>query len=96
MLNQENQNTKKKKTVWRLIAKALGEKSGKNDKEADKIALIRLFMFLSILITNCFIVANAIRHWNDETKIEVFVETSNIPEYQTQPMKVSNKTFEFE
>lgn len=56
---------KKRKTVFRLVAKALGEKSGKNNKEADKIAFIRLLMFLSILITNCFIVANTIRHWND-------------------------------
>ena len=56
---------KRSNTVWRVIAKSLGEKSGKNDKEADKIALIRLLMFLSILITNSFIVANALRHWND-------------------------------
>ena len=52
---------KKRKTVFRLIAKALGEKSGKNDDEADKVALIRLLMFLSIFITNCFIVFNAVR-----------------------------------
>ena len=96
MLNQENRSMKKNKTVWRLLAKALGEKASKCDNEADKIALIRLLMFLSILITNCFIVANAIRHWNDETKIEVFVETSSSPNYQTPPMKVSNKTLEFE
>jgi hypothetical protein len=96
MLNQDNQNMKKNKTVWRLLAKALGEKASKCDKEADKVALIRLLMFLSILITNCFIVANAIRHWNDETKIEVYVETSTIPEYKTPPMKVSNRTLEFE
>lgn len=51
----------KRKTVFRLIAKALGEKSGNDDKEADKIALIRLFMFLSIFITNCFIIFNAVR-----------------------------------
>lgn len=56
---------KKKKTAWRLLAKALGEKASKCDNEADKVALIRLVMFLSIFITNCFIVANAIRHWND-------------------------------
>lgn len=88
---------KKRKTVFRLIAKSLGEKSGKDDKEADKIALIRLFMFLSIFITNCFIIANAIRHWNDETKIEVFVETSTIPEYQTPPpFQRANRTLEFE
>ncbi len=89
MLNQENQNTKKKKTVWRLIAKALGEKSGKNDKEADKIALIRLFMFSSILITNCFIVANAIRHWNDETviNVEIVVSEEDVPSYLSQTQK---------
>ena len=40
---------------------ALGEKSKKDDREADRIAWIRLLMFLSILITNCFIVFNAVR-----------------------------------
>lgn len=48
-------------SVWRLIAKSLGEKSGKDNREADKIAIIRLFMFLSILITNCFIVYGVLR-----------------------------------
>jgi hypothetical protein len=52
---------KKNKTIWRLIAKSLGEKSGKDDKESDKIAIIRLLMFLSIFITNSFIIFNAIR-----------------------------------
>ena len=61
MSNQENQSMKKRKTVWRLLAKALGEKAGKDNKEADKIALIRLLMFLSILITNCFIVYGVLR-----------------------------------
>ena len=87
---------KKNKSIWRLLAKALGEKASKCDKEADKIALIRLLMFLSIFITNCFIVANAIRHWNDETKIEVFVETSSSPDYQTPSMKVSDRVLEFD
>jgi hypothetical protein len=52
---------KRSKTIWRLIAKSLGEKSGKDNKEADKIALIRLLMFLSIFITNSFIIFSAIR-----------------------------------
>ncbi len=52
---------KKQKTIWRLIAKSLGEKSGKDNKEADRIALIRLLMFLSIFITNGFIIFNAVR-----------------------------------
>ena len=49
--------------VWRLWAKALGEKSGKTDKEADKIACIRTVIVLCYVITNIFIVAGVIRHW---------------------------------
>ena len=49
------------KNLLYYIYCALGEKSGKNNKEADKIALIRLLGFLSILITNSFIVFNAVR-----------------------------------
>ena len=55
----------KKKTAWRWWAKALGEKASKCDKESDNIALIRSIIFLTYLITNCFIVAGVIRHWND-------------------------------
>lgn len=56
---------KSKSSVWRIIAKSLGTKEGKNNQEADRIATVRLFMFLSIFITNGFIIANAIRHWDD-------------------------------
>lgn len=52
---------KSKPSVWRIIAKSLGEKAGKNNQEADLIALVRLLMFLSILITNCFIVYGVLR-----------------------------------
>ena len=55
----------RKKSLLYYIYCALGEKSGKNNKEADRIAAIRFFMFLSIFVTNGFIVANAIRHWDD-------------------------------
>jgi len=48
-----------------LWAKSLGEKAGKNDREADNIAYIRTFLFLSYLITNLFIIAGVVRHWND-------------------------------
>ena len=55
----------KKKSAWRVWAKALGEKSGKDDREADTIACIRTLIFVSYLVTNVAIVANAVRHWND-------------------------------
>lgn len=96
MLNQENQSMKKSKNWWRWWAKSIGEKASKCDKESDTVAVIRTVIFATYLITNCFIVAGVIRHWNDETKIEVFVETSSAPEYQTPPVKYSNKTLEFE
>ena len=48
---------------WRIWAKALGDKSGKSDKEADRIALIRTLIVLWYVITNLFIVAGVIRHW---------------------------------
>ena len=49
--------------MWRLWAKALGEKYGKNNEEADKIALIRTLIVLCYIITNFFIIAGVIRHW---------------------------------
>lgn len=56
---------KKLKTPWRLWCYALGTKAGKNDREANIVAIIRTLILASYLITNGFIVANAIRHWND-------------------------------
>ena len=46
--------------MWKLWAKALGEKAGENDKEADKIACIRTLIVLSYIITNIFIIAGVI------------------------------------
>ena len=51
--------------IWRIWAKALGEKSGASDKEADKIASIRTVIVLIYIITNLVIIAGVIRHWND-------------------------------
>ena len=56
---------KQKKTMWRLWAKALGEKASKNDRESDHVAHIRTVIFFTYLITNLFIIAGVIRHWND-------------------------------
>ena len=55
-----NTNIKK---LWRIWAKALGEKSGASNEEADRIAIIRTVIVLSYIITNSFIIAGVIRHW---------------------------------
>jgi hypothetical protein len=49
--------------IWRIWAKSLGEKSGRTDKEADKIAFIRTAIILSYIITNICIVAGVVHHW---------------------------------
>jgi len=48
--------------LWRLWAKALGEKAGAND-EADVVALIRTLIIIQAIICNLFIVANIIKNW---------------------------------
>jgi hypothetical protein len=54
--------------LWRLWAKALGQKATDNDREADKVAWIRTFILVTYLFTNAFIVAGVVRHWDDNTR----------------------------
>jgi hypothetical protein len=49
--------------IWRIWAKALGDKAGKHNREADVIALVRTLIVLIYIVTNLFIVAGVIRHW---------------------------------
>ena len=49
--------------MWRLWAKALGEKASQVNDEADKVAIIRTLIVGCYIVTNCFIVAGVIRHW---------------------------------
>ena len=72
----------KRKSLWRLWAKALGEKDGRTDREADTIASIRTFILICYMVTNVAIVANAIRHWNDVN--------SNCSQGHTTQTEVSN------
>ena len=50
--------------MFRLLAKALGEKTGKDNQEADKVAWIRVIILAQAVVTNLFIVAGVIRHWS--------------------------------
>jgi hypothetical protein len=61
------------KNLWHLWALAMGEKAHKKDDVADRVAIVRTVIFLSYLITNVFIVAGVIRHWNDEP-IQIIIE----------------------
>ena len=77
---------KRRKTIWRLWAKSLGEKASKCDNESDTVALVRSFIFITYLITNCFIVAGVIKHWNDNQPIEIYIDNS-VPSSLPQTQK---------
>jgi hypothetical protein len=75
---------KNSKSLWRWWSKALGEKASKCDKESDKIAVIRTVIFLTYLITNAFIVAGVIRHWNQE---QIQIEIHEVPSSLSETKK---------
>jgi hypothetical protein len=56
----------KRQRAWRAWSKALGPKAGQNEKEADIVALVRTAILFSYIITNIFIVAGVVRHWEKE------------------------------
>jgi hypothetical protein len=70
----------KHRTIWKWFAMALGEKASKCDKESDIVARIRAVIFLTYLITNCFIVAGVIKHWNDNQDDQVSSSVSQTKE----------------
>lgn len=54
---------------WRVWCKALGTKEGKSNREADAVAVIRTLILLGYMITNSFIMAGVVRHWNNKPTV---------------------------
>ncbi len=77
--------------MWRWWAKSLGQKASDCDRESDKVAIIRTIIFMTYLITNCFIVAGVIRHWNDrEINVEVQIYENPESNQNTHPERWDN------
>ena len=54
------------RNIWKIWKYALGSFQDETTKNYDNIiCVIQSFIFLQLVITNCFIVAGNIRHWND-------------------------------
>lgn len=51
------------RSIWRIWAKALGQKEGNTDLEADRIAFIRTLIVIFYIITNLVIIAGVIHKW---------------------------------
>ena len=66
---------KKPKNWWYIWSKSLGEKASSCNKTSDKVAVVRTAIFFTYLITNIFICAGVIRHWNDNTQPTKYVIT---------------------
>lgn len=49
--------------MWRLWARALGEKIGEDNKRADRVAFIRTIIILQAIVTNVLIAINIIINW---------------------------------
>jgi len=49
--------------MWRIWAKALGEKATQNNKEADRVALVRTIIVVVNFLTCLVIIAGNIHHW---------------------------------
>lgn len=72
--------------MWRIIAKALGAKEGKNEKEADMVALVRTVILFSYMLTNFCIILGVARHWNDVPKDQsTCIQRSQDPPYSASP-----------
>ena len=51
--------------LWKVWKYALGSFNDDTTKEYDNyVVLVRSIIFISYLITNCFIVSGVIRHWD--------------------------------
>ena len=58
--------------MWRIWAYALGRKEGRNQKDADRIAVIRTLIMVQLIITNFFIIAGNVKNlFFDTTPVTV-------------------------
>jgi hypothetical protein len=60
---------RKSEKMWRIWARALGDKPYRSKRHSDQVAFVRTCIFLSYLATNVFIVAGVIRHWGNPRPI---------------------------
>ena len=68
--------------MWRIWAKALGQKDGRDEKEADKIAIIRTLIMIQLVVTNFFIIAGNVKHlWGTEQEVSQQPTTCEVDTY---------------
>jgi hypothetical protein len=67
--------------LWNIWKYALGSFSDEKTKEYDNyVVIVRSIIFVSYLITNCFIISGVIRHWNNVPTERLPVQHQSIQE----------------
>ena len=67
--------------LWRIWKYALGSFSDEKTKEYDNaVCIVRSIIFISYLVTNCFITAGVIRHWNNVPTKRLPIQHQSIQE----------------
>ena len=69
------------KRVWIIWKYALGSFSDEKTKEYDNyVVIVRSIIFVSYLVTNCFIISGVIRHWNNVPTERLPIQHQSIQE----------------
>ena len=57
--------------IWKIWKYALGSFADEKTKDYDNyVVIVRSIIFVSYLVTNCFITAGVIRHWNPNDNVQ--------------------------
>ena len=66
---------------WKIWKYALGSFQDETTKDYDNIiCVIRSMIFLQLVITNSFIIAGNVRHWNDHHTPPTYERPEHYPE----------------
>ena len=67
--------------TWNIWKYALGSFSDEKTKEYDNyVVVVRSIIFVSYLVTNCFIISGVIRHWNNVPTERLPIQHQSIQE----------------
>jgi hypothetical protein len=72
----------KRKSLWRYWSYAIGQKEGRSNEEADKIAIIRTLIMIQLIVTNFFIIAGNVKNLFFDTK---YSEQCPVSKLSTSP-----------
>ena len=71
--------------AWNIWKYALGSFSDEKTKEYDNyVVIVRSIIFVSYLVTNCFIISGVIRHWNNVPTERLPIQHQSIQEKYTR------------